>query len=83
MEVVRSIPQKYHRNKIYYVWIWNCYSEDYEFLPVYMPLRQRRQYYEHITFRRVSSSGIWRLVVRRVVPDVSEERIASIFGVEE
>jgi hypothetical protein len=32
---------------------------------------------------RVSSSGIWRRVVRRVVPDVSEERIASIFRVEE
>jgi hypothetical protein len=30
---------------------------------------------------RVSSSGIWRPVVRRVVPDVSEERIVSIFRV--
>jgi hypothetical protein len=32
---------------------------------------------------RVSSSGIRRRVVSRVVPDVSEERIASIFRVEE
>jgi hypothetical protein len=32
---------------------------------------------------RVSSSGIWRRVVRWVAPDVSEERIASIFRVEE
>jgi hypothetical protein len=29
------------------------------------------------------SSGIWRRVVRRVSTDVSEEHIASIFGVEE
>jgi hypothetical protein len=32
---------------------------------------------------RVSSSGIWRRLVRWVAPDVSEERIASIFRVEE
>jgi hypothetical protein len=32
---------------------------------------------------RVSSSGIWRRVVRWVVPDVSEERIASIFRIVE
>jgi hypothetical protein len=32
---------------------------------------------------RLSSSGIWRRVVRWVAPDVSEERIASIFRVEE
>jgi hypothetical protein len=32
---------------------------------------------------RVSSSGIWRRVVRRVSIDVSEEHIASIFRVEE
>jgi hypothetical protein len=32
---------------------------------------------------RVSSSELWRRVVRWVVPDVSEERIASIFRVVE
>jgi hypothetical protein len=32
---------------------------------------------------RVSSSGIWRRVVRWVEPDVSEEHIASVFRVEE
>jgi hypothetical protein len=32
---------------------------------------------------RVSSSGIWCRVVRWVAPDVSGERIASIFRVEE
>jgi hypothetical protein len=38
---------------------------------------------ERILFRRVSHSGIWRRVVRWVVPDVSEERITSIFRVVE
>jgi hypothetical protein len=33
------------------------------------------------TFWRVSSSGIWRRVVRRVSTDVSEEHIASILRV--
>jgi hypothetical protein len=32
---------------------------------------------------RVSSSGVWRRVVRWVAPDISEELIASIFRVEE
>jgi hypothetical protein len=31
---------------------------------------------------RVSSSGIWRRIIRRVSTDVSEEHIASIFKVE-
>jgi hypothetical protein len=35
------------------------------------------------SLRRVSSSGIWRRVVRWVSTDVSEEQIASIFRVEE
>jgi hypothetical protein len=34
-------------------------------------------------FWRVSSSGIWRRVVRWVLSDVSEEHIASTFRVEE
>jgi hypothetical protein len=33
--------------------------------------------------RRVSSSGIWRRIVRRVLTNVSEDHIASIFRVKE